>query len=299
MKVLVTGSSGFIGKHLLDNLDGSIPFDRSPENAIGKGDVTMLDEVINASKDCDGIIHLAAISRISDCDNNPKSCIDVNINGTLNVLHSAIKNNINWVGIVTTGTEFQWIENDEVQSFTKIDNFYGISKLASELLVDVFGNKTGLKSTIYRISSVVFGEGDNPKKVFPLFISKSINGEDITINDTLSEWDFIHVDDVVNLIKKSIFDKKESKDCIKEINIFSGIRLDLLSLAKLINYLSDSSSKIYFENSSIDKVTTAEFNKIVKKRKIPGKFLSQVSEVITYKLRDIENVTSNNKNFKK
>ena len=187
MKILVTGSSGFIGKHLLDKLDGCIPFDRFPENAIGNGDITILDDIINASKDCDGIIHLAAISRVSDCEDNPKSCVDVNINGTLNVLLSAIKNNINWIGVVTTG-EIEWIENQEIQSFKKIDNLYGVSKLTTELLVDVVGTKANLKSTIYRICSAVFGEGNNPKKVLPLFISKSINGEDITIYDVESEW---------------------------------------------------------------------------------------------------------------
>ena len=56
-----------------------MPFDISHKDAIGYGDITILDEVINASKDCDGIIHLAAISRISDCDNNPKSCIGYKI----------------------------------------------------------------------------------------------------------------------------------------------------------------------------------------------------------------------------
>ena len=190
-------------------MDGSIPFDRFPENFIGSGDITILDDIINASKGCDGIIHLAAISRISDCEDNPKSCIDVNINGTLNVLLSAIRNNINWVGVVTTD-EVQWAERQEIQSFKKIDNLYGVTKLTAELIVDVVGAKANLKSTVYRLSSVVFGEGDNLRKALPLFINKSINGEDITINDVESDWDFIHVDDVIDAIKKSIFDKKES-----------------------------------------------------------------------------------------
>ena len=50
--------------------------------------------------------------------------------------------------------------------------------------------------------------------------------------------------------------------------------LDLLSLAKLIKNLPDSSSKIYFENSAIDKVTTTEFNKILKKKSNPNLFNS-------------------------
>ena len=279
MKLVVTGSSGFIGNHLLDSLDGSIPFDLSHENAIDNSDITISDDIMNASKNCDGIIHLAAISRVSDCEDNPKKCIDVNINGTLNVLQAAIKNNINWVGIVTTG-EVQWIENDKIQSFNRINNVYGVSKLASELLVDVIGSKAGLKSTIFRISSVVFGEGDNPKKVLPLFIRKSINGEDISINDSVSEWDFMHVEDVVNFIKKSAFENKENTGLVEDINISSGIRLDLLSLAKIIKYLSGSSSKINYENQLIKKVTNTEFDKIVIERKISKKFLNQVKELI-------------------
>ena len=264
-------------------MDGSIPFDKFPENSKGTGDITVLDDIINASKDCNGILHLAAISNVLDCEDNPKNCIDVNINGTLNVVLSAIKNNINWIGVVTTG-EVQWLERQEIQSFKKINNLYGVSKLTTELIVDIFGSKANLKPTIYRIRSAVFGEGDNPRKVLPLFISKLINREDITIYDVESDWDFIHIDDVVDAIKKSIFDKKESKDCNKEINIFSGTRLDLLSLAKLIKYLSNSSSKIYFENTSIDKVKTAEYNKLVKNKKISEKFLCQLSNLIAINL---------------
>jgi UDP-glucose 4-epimerase len=281
MKLLLTGASGFIGQHLLNDLNDVIRFDKSSGNK-NILDVTLLDDVITASKGCNGIIHMAAISRVSDCENDPKKCIDVNVNGTLNILDAAVKNNLEWIGLVSSG-EVQWIENNEVQSFKKINNIYGISKLACEMLVDVIGNKSGLKSTIYRISSVVFGENDNPDKVLPLFVTKSINGDDIRINDASYEWDFIHVDEVVNVIKKSIYDKKENEDYIKEINIFSGIRLDLLSLAKIISYLSSSTSKIYLIDSLVDKVTSSEFNKIVKQRKISDEFLSKVSDLISSK----------------
>jgi nucleoside-diphosphate-sugar epimerase len=286
MKLLLTGASGFIGQHLLNDLNDVIRFDKSSGNK-NILDVTLLDDVITASKGCNGIIHMAAISRVSDCENDPKKCIDVNVNGTLNILDAAVKNNLEWIGLVSSG-EVQWIENNEVQSFKKINNIYGISKLACEMLVDVIGNKSGLKSTIYRISSVVFGENDNPDKVLPLFVTKSINGDDIRINDASYEWDFIHVDEVVNVIKKSIYDKKESEDYIKEINIFSGIRLDLLSLAKIISYLSSSTSKIYLIDSLVDKVTSSEFNKIVKQRKISDEFLSKVSDLISSKLLSIK-----------
>ena len=40
------------------------------------------------------IIHLAAISKDKDCNANPNLCIDVNINGTLNLIHAAKKKSI-------------------------------------------------------------------------------------------------------------------------------------------------------------------------------------------------------------
>ena len=116
--------------------------------------------------------------------------------------------------------------------------------------------------------------------IYSSFIRKSINGEDISINDSVSEWDFMHVEDVVNFIKKSAFENKENTGFIEDINIFSGIRLDLLSLAKIIKYLSGSSSKINYENQLIKKVTNTEFDKIVIERKISKKFLNQVKELI-------------------
>jgi|SaaInlStandDraft_5_1057022.scaffolds.fasta_scaffold32578_2 UDP-glucose 4-epimerase len=277
MKMLITGSSGFIGRTLVKNIEG-IPCDISSSDTKPNCDVTNVDDIINSSKDCDGIIHLAALSRVADCESEPQICIDINIKGTLNVIQAAVKNKINWVGIVTTG-EVKWIENREIQSFKRINNVYGISKLAGELLLDVYTEKTNLQSTIFRISSVVFGYGDNPNKVFPLFINKAKSGKKITIDNSLYEWDFIHIDDVVETIIKYSATAK-NKIYMKEVNILSGMQLDLLSLSKVIHYLTDSSSTIHYGNESINKVTLLEFEDIVNKRKLTKKFISQVKSTI-------------------
>ncbi len=277
MKLLITGSSGFIGKYLFNSMNESKPFDNFLDS---EDDITNLESLVNASKECDGIINLAAVGRVSDCEDNPKNCININVNGTINIIDAAVKNNIKWVGIVSTG-EIKWVENHDIQSFKRIDNTYGISKLTSELLLASICKKVGLKATIFRISSVVFGEGDNPKKVFPLFLNKAINGEDIEIKDSKYELDFIHVNDVVDKIKKSIFLDIESKEHLNEVDIYSGVKLDLLSLAKIMHFLASSNSRIYINNSCINKVTEIEFQNLIIERKIPKTFLNKISGLIT------------------
>ena len=94
MKMLITGSSGFIGRTLVKNIEG-IPCDISSSDTKPNCDVTNVDDIINSSKDCDGIIHLAALSRVADCESEPQICIDININGTKKVLDAAIIAGIN------------------------------------------------------------------------------------------------------------------------------------------------------------------------------------------------------------
>jgi nucleoside-diphosphate-sugar epimerase len=276
MKLLVAGSSGFVGRNFIKKKPHNVAFDHSSDV---RHDITSKKSIINNSKTCEGIINFAGVTRVSDCDDDPIRCFNFNVNGTISIIEAAIENNHKWVGILSTG-EINWVENNEIQSFHKINNLYGISKLTSEMVCQSLCTNNNLDYTIYRILSVVFGKGDNPKKVLPLFIYKLKNGETITINDSTLEWDFIHVDDVVDIIISSIYEKRETKVAPKEINIFSGNRLNLLMLSKIIHFLSNSTSIINYENTSTDKVTSSEYNSILKEGKISEKFIIQVKSLI-------------------
>ena len=118
-KVIVTGGAGFIGSHLVDMLlkedvEKVIVFDNFVRGGIHniehalkddrlelfqvKGDLTSLDEVNAATKDVDGVFHLASLS-LPYCQEYPRSALNVNIIGTFNLLDACIKNNVKRISL--------------------------------------------------------------------------------------------------------------------------------------------------------------------------------------------------------
>jgi nucleoside-diphosphate-sugar epimerase len=123
---------------------------------------------------------------------------------------------------------------------TKSDEYYDLKKILSENFL--FSSKINFK--IIRVSNIL---GYSPKSplVFPMFVKNAIFKKQITISiNKNSSKDFVHIDDVVQLIIKII---KKGKSNI--YNLASGKNIELITLANMIK--SKIKCKIILKNQSI------------------------------------------------
>jgi UDP-2-acetamido-2,6-beta-L-arabino-hexul-4-ose reductase len=177
VRVLVTGSAGFIGKNLMVRL-GELPgyevitFDRD----------NSLDDLAYKVAHADAIVHLAGVNRPNDVKEFTEGNTDL----------TEMLCNL----IAETGRNIPLILSSSIQA--GLDNPYGESKRASEIAVESMALKTGNPVTIYRLPGV-FGKWCRPNynSVVATFCYNIANDLPIQINDVSFTLDLVYIDDVV------------------------------------------------------------------------------------------------------
>lgn len=232
-KILVTGSDGFIGSHLveklvkkglkvkaftfynsfnswgwLDSIDEKI----KKELEVISGDVRDFDSIKKASKNCDYIFHLAALVGIPYSYYAPESYIDTNIKGTLNVLRAAKENNN--LKIIHTSTS-EIYGTPKTLPITELhpasaQSPYAASKVGADHLALSFYKSYGLPISVIRPFNT-FGPRQSLRAVIPTIILQALNNKkSIRLGNTYSTRNFNYISDTVDgfisvLKKKKIF----------------------------------------------------------------------------------------------
>lgn len=224
MRVLVTGSSGFIGQNLvvrlneLGNFD-VLPFERGYSLAV-------LSELVSQA---DFIIHLAGENR----PRNPEDFSRVNAELT-QALCKAIRE---------TKRHIPLIYSSSIQA--ALDNPYGQSKRAGEEALEQLAAETGNPVTIYRLPGV-FGKWCRPNynSVVATFCYNIANDLPIQINDPQTLLRLVYIDDVVMEFFKNI--RRMAKGMLYK-SIEPEYSISLGELGKQINAFKESRKSLITE----------------------------------------------------
>jgi nucleoside-diphosphate-sugar epimerase len=153
-RVLITGSSGMLGKRLCAAIKEKYP---KTEILVCKIDLTKSDEVerfLNSLPKIDSIFHLAALVPVEEVNQNPSKAFLVNVGGTLNLL-SSLKNKTQKI-IFASSSHVYGSKNGALSECDPLNpiSLYGRTKLIAEDLVRSMSNALGLNYLIARIFSM-------------------------------------------------------------------------------------------------------------------------------------------------
>ena len=222
MKILITGSSGFIGSHLTEYLVERgyevVAFDRYNSNnhhgwlekskykkkiEFVLGDIRDYDSVNKAMKSCQSVMHLAALIGIPYSYISPTAYIKTNVEGTLNVLESAKNLKLKQVIITSTSEVYgtaikkKLSENDEL----KAQSPYAASKIAADQLSLSYYRSFGLPVKIIRPFNT-FGPRQSARAVIPSIITQALSKNKIKIGNLNTARDFLYVEDLCAAYEK-------------------------------------------------------------------------------------------------
>jgi len=253
MSVLVTGGSGFIGRHVVQKLvergfkvrvfDFVKP---SIEIPFFKGDIRDYDRIKEAVSGSDYVVHLAAIVSVAEAMEKPYDTVEINVIGTFNVAEACRRNGTEkliYASSVAVYGEPRYLPVDEEHPLNPT-NVYGATKLSGEAIIAGYHGNYGLKYTSLRFFNVYgpYMKSGPYSGVILSFLNRIKKGMPLKIEgDGKQTRDFVYVNDVAESILKSI----ESEE-VGPFNIGTGRELSIIELANLLFKITGKETGLSF-----------------------------------------------------
>ena len=220
---------GFVGTHLkkLFKEDEYVPYD------LKRGeDILDEKELEKKMRGCDVVVHLAALTSISQSWENPVLYYMNNVVGTSTVCEVAKK-----VGV----KKIVFASSSSIYAATS--SHYGISKLTDEAIL---GTGRGDMAIVNLRFFNIYGMGQNPSYAgaIPSFFEGTNKGLITIYGDGLQTRDFIHVSDICLAIKAAA--ETETKDVLS-IDVGTGKPVSIKELAYLIKGITGSNCAIEYK----------------------------------------------------
>ena len=244
LKVMLVGGFGFIGTRFIrkyhkkyelvifgkrSSYQKFIKKNRYSDISFEIGDVTKnVYEAISLHKP-DIVIHMAALTGITKCNQDPPKAFLVNMLGTYNVIKGCITNNSKLIFLSSREVYGDTKNNRALEDDPLMpNNEYGITKMLDEELVKFANRLYGLRFTILRLTTVYGPGGDDFGS--QIIIKDALKGK-VNVLGGNHRLNYVFVDDVVKIIAKTI---QESRSNNEVFNVGSPNNLSLKEFVELV-----------------------------------------------------------------
>jgi|TARA_B110000438_G_scaffold170216_1_gene162685 UDP-glucose 4-epimerase len=255
--ILITGATGFIGKHLIKKIPNyNIAVDHNGKNI----DLRIRSKVLKIKR-ADIVIHLAG--KIPSKKNYSENIFfEHNVLGTLNILEYCVKKKIKKMIFVSSYVYGIPKKNPINENhLVKPHNIYAKSKVLSEELCKIYSEKYQIQIIILRPFNI-YGNLQKDNSLISNMIKSIKNNNQITIFNKNNKRDYLFIDDLIDAIIKLIDYKCE----FEIFNIGSGKSYSFENVIKLFEKNTKKKIKRKYEKSKINNISKiqADINKIKK-----------------------------------
>ncbi|HWF73662.1 MAG TPA: NAD-dependent epimerase/dehydratase family protein [Solirubrobacteraceae bacterium] len=246
--VMVTGGLGFVGRHLVRRLvaDGhqvvsyNRDFSESADPAVTsvQGELFDIPRLIRTLDEhaVQGILHTAAMSHPELSVELPVSTFAANVYGTLSVLESARMAGVRRIVNFSSECAYGHQETEIVREDARLRPItpYGVTKVTTEMLADVYTDLYGLDVVSLRITEV-YGPGNPMPEVLREMIAAAVHDEPYALDHGAEQrFQFIHVEDVARAACAAAVAAAPSQ---RVYNITGGSQISLAETAALVHEL--------------------------------------------------------------
>ena len=259
-KILITGGAGFMGSTTADQLfeagaaevrilDNFVRGNRrNLEKAASAGDLIIIDGDIRdavavdaAVEGVDYIFHLAAL-RITRCAEAPREAVQVLMDGTLNVLESAVRHKVKKIVAASSASVYgdpSYLPMDESHPFNN-KTLYGAGKIANEQMLRAYYEMFGLSYVAFRYFNI-YGPRMDLDGVYTEVLVRWMDAIEAgqrpkIFGDGSQSMDFVYIDDVARANVTGLV-----SDVTDEVfNVGTGVQTTLNELVHLLLEINDS-----------------------------------------------------------
>ncbi len=246
MKILITGATGFVGKHLVPRLlaEGHecalLVRDVEKAHRIYPDNINIIQyqkcnfEYVSQIRgfNAEIVIHLATYYTTSDDVTELHDLLEANIEFTSYLCSAVEQSNIKYFINTRTFSEYYGGRG-------KYDpaNLYSALKTSSKHIIEYFAEKQNY-NVIHVYPYSIYGQNGTVKKIFDYLLDATFGNQHIEMTEGTQVFDFIHVDDVVDFYCNIVKNRHLIHQGVSEYHLGTGRGISIRELANIVEKIS-------------------------------------------------------------